>query len=81
MRSKKGLAQGHRASQRPFFFLFFFFPVAAACPFVPTGLVGHNPPHPLLLHQSDKKGSVFSRLHAGPAFLGWSLADLASRTT
>lgn len=24
MRSKKGLAQGHRASQRPFFFLFFF---------------------------------------------------------
>ena len=76
MRSKKGLAQGHTASQG----LFFFFPGATACPFVPTGLGGHNPPHPLRL-QSDKKRSILSRLHAGPAFLGWSLADLASRTT
>ena len=44
VRSKWGLAQGHTASRRP------FFPVATACPFVPTRLVGHNSPHPHILY-------------------------------
>lgn len=59
IRSRKGLVQGHTASQRKK--QAGSLAVAAACPVVPTGLAGNtNSLHPLVPHQSNEKEAFFS---------------------